>query len=96
MDPDLAGQNDTSYQGEPTGLLHADKLHLHFRLFAWRLANPAIQTFSTTMSATRDHPGPRNGRAPLFPRLIDISDDSEPARLHYIFYQPRVGRDAFQ
>ena len=30
MDRDLAGQNDTSYQGQPTGLLHGDKLHLRF------------------------------------------------------------------
>lgn len=30
MGADLAGQNDTSYQRQPTGLLHGDKLHLHF------------------------------------------------------------------
>ena len=79
--PDLAGQNDTSYQSRPTGLLHGDKLHLHFNCFALSGGDfrySSIQKFLTRCTLDRvDIRGDRRKDSWEMPwgRLIGCRDE---------------------
>lgn len=78
MDRDLAGQNDTSYQGQPTGLLHGDKLHLRFHSslsnFQIRLLKHFRYAIDDACNARRnfsvDHEEETRGRSVFRIRLI--------------------------
>lgn len=78
MDRDLAGQNDTSYQGQPTGLLHGDKLHLRFHSslsnFQIRLLKHFRYAIDDACNARRnfsvDHGEETRGRSVFRIRLI--------------------------
>lgn len=79
MDRDLAGQNDTSYQGQPTGLLHGDKLHLRFHSslsnFQIRLLKHFRYAIDDAYNARRnfsvDHGEETRGRSVFRIRLIE-------------------------
>lgn len=79
MDRDLAGQNDTSYQGQPTGLLHGDKLHLRFHSslsnFQIRLLKHFRYAIDDACNARRnfsvDHGEETRGRSVFRIRLIE-------------------------
>lgn len=93
MDRDLAGQNDTSYQGQPTGLLHGDKLHLRFHSslsnFQIRLLKHFRYAIDDACNARRnfsvDHGEETRGRSVFRIRLIE--EERKRGRYRLLLYR---------
>lgn len=101
MDRDLAGQNDTSYQGQPTGLLHGDKLHLRFHSslsnFQIRLLKHFRYAIDDACNARRnfsvDHGEETRGRSAFRIRLIGGREKKRSVSFAFIYRALQIFND---
>lgn len=101
MDRDLAGQNDTSYQRQPTGLLHGDKLHLRFHSslsnFQIRLLKHFRYAIDDACNARRnfsvDHGEETRGRSVFRIRLIGGREKKRSVSFAFIYRALQIFND---